>query len=171
MSKPTALELALVAAVLDPARAKAEPRRAVAIASKLVEAAQERIDAPGKFARSTRETWDKFDADKSIPEADRMSLVDAFKYARRIKGFDHYKTFNGFLAALRKEFLIAFTRAGEEVTSKRLVDDLLRLRAERKKLADRLRKKAGQTKKSKNRRRKSEPQKRNAAREKRKSNR
>jgi hypothetical protein len=46
MSKPTALELALVAAVLDPELAKAEPGRAVRIASKLISAAQKEIEHP-----------------------------------------------------------------------------------------------------------------------------
>jgi hypothetical protein len=180
-----ALELALVAAVLDPALAKAEPRQAVLIAFRLIRAAQRHIDWPykGMTQLSAYEVLAENDAKLDrIPEADRISLAQAFDSVER----EHYKTKKGFIAALQKEGLTVFTRDGEEITWKGVATELLRLQTERRKSADRLRKKkpaeriqidlpvaaekAVKRNQPKNRQRKVEPKKRNAARQRRKPN-
>jgi hypothetical protein len=167
MDKPTALELALVAAVIDPALAKTEPHKAVKIASELIRAAKYHIDWPftGAAERLTREKMAELDAEaeKWNPAVERMSLANAWKrFGQR------YKTLSGFVDALREENLIVFTD-GEAVTCERAVCELLRRQAERKHKADRERKKQAQEKRSKNRHRNSKPKKRNSARKKRKS--
>src|SRR2546429_5665133 len=111
MSKPTALELALVAAVLDPALAKAEPERAVRIASKLISTAQKLVDLPGAAERHNQSlVAEAHAAADEIPVAERMTLSDAFN--RFGKG--HYKTLDGFTAALQNEALTVFPRDGGE---------------------------------------------------------
>jgi hypothetical protein len=171
MDKPTALELALVAAVIDPALAKAEPHRAVRVASELIRAAKYHIDWPFKGAsqRLFREMMTKMDAKfDNIPEGDRISLAQAYdSFGKKL----HYKTKNGFIAALKKEELTVWSREGDEITWKGAVTELSRLQAERRKCADRLRKKAGQMNSIKNRQRNFDSKKRKSVRKKRKLNR
>src|SRR5712692_5404245 len=97
--KQNALGLALVAAVVDPALAKAKPHKAVQIASRLLAAAQKHVD------RKERENR-RFDLDferalKLFPDRERVSIADAFAKW----GTERYKTKAGFAAALRKEKL------------------------------------------------------------------
>jgi hypothetical protein len=157
IDKPSALELARLAALLDPALAKTNPLEAVRIASKLVAAAQKHIDRAPAFERFARDLKGAMaDAEYWVPEANIMSIGDAYERLDR----ERYKTLSGFVDALRAEKLTRLTLDSEEVTSERAVCELLRRKAEHKRKADRERKKAAQEKRSKNLHRNSEPQKR-----------
>jgi hypothetical protein len=98
--KPTALELALVAAAIDPVLSKQKPSKAVHLAEKLLRAAQDRIDC----------LFNEEEDEETAEEAcDRQARESLFRGAVSISEAFHkwgpangYKTEGHFAAALRK---------------------------------------------------------------------
>ena len=141
--EPNALDLAKLAAALDPILAKKEPAKAARLAQQLISAAQDYINEPYSRHRNEVDYWEQ-DAKKRrlerlFPARDCVSLLDAFE-----QWPGKYTTFNGFAKALRKERLTIRSSKRGELTSHKAVEELARIHKEREKARDNLRKlKAG----------------------------
>jgi hypothetical protein len=147
--EPNALDLAKVAAALDPQLAKQKPAEAVRIARNLISAAQDDIEEPYRRHSDEVNYWDrkKRRRKRLFLTGECVSLAEAH---RRWKG--KYKTPEGFERALRKRDLITRGSNGEELTSKKAVDELKALQKEDEKARDRRRTKVPKKNLQKNRR-------------------
>jgi len=127
--EPNALDLAKVAAALDPILSKKEPAKAVRLAQNLIAAAQACIEEPYWRHRDEVDYWEqrgkKLRREGLFPAENCVSLSDAFK---RWPG--KYTTLGGFVNALRRRDLTLRGSKHEELTSKQAVDELGRLRKE-----------------------------------------
>ena len=116
--KPTASELALVAAALDPELAKAEPRRAVQMARKLISTAQKYIGEPGAFERWGRQLLASYEKDRVAKAKKLPEMVPFNKAIRFITDQKRTKlTLHNFTKALPRMY-----RYGGETPTPRMVN-------------------------------------------------
>jgi hypothetical protein len=137
--EPTALDLARIAAAIDPILSKKEPAKAVRLAQNLIAAAQDYINEPSSRHRDEVEYWQEHARkrwrERLFPAGDCVSLSDAFKLWP-----GKYKTSDGLARALRKEHLTITDSEHRELTSKQAVEELAKIHDEKEKARDRSRK-------------------------------
>jgi len=157
---PNALELALVAAVIDPILAKTDPVKAVEIARQLISAAQAYVDRP--YHEESKKLHSDYEFDREFarlfPENEQVSVAEAFK--RWPSGYTSEKRLE---AALRKASL-SFPVVGKysnkpgmrgvpiawkEFTSERAIHELGEWKRERARQLNRESKRRASKKKSK----------------------
>ncbi|MDP9099876.1 MAG: hypothetical protein M3N48_12940, partial [Verrucomicrobiota bacterium] len=81
--KPNALELAKVAAAIDPELAKRKPAEAVRIARNLISAAQDEIEEPSRRHNDEVAYWprarEKRTRERLFPTGECITVAEAFK--------------------------------------------------------------------------------------------
>jgi hypothetical protein len=156
---PNALELALVAATVDPALAKTDPVKAVEIARQLISVAQADIDRP--YHEKSKELHSDYESEREFerlfPEKECMSVAEAFE--RWPSGYTSEKRFKAALVKAglsfpvpekysRKPRMRGVPIAWKEFTSERAVHELDEWKRKRARQLNRESKKRASTKDS-----------------------
>jgi hypothetical protein len=179
--KPNALELALVAATVDPALAKTDPVKAVEIARQLISVAQADIDRP--YHEESKELHSDYEFEREFerlfPENERVSVAEAFE--RWPSGYTSENRFEAALVKAGLSFPVpekysnkpgmrGVPIAWKEFTSERAVHELDEWKRKHARQLNRESKKRASTKKFEKIRGNWNPQKRNLQTKKKKRN-
>jgi hypothetical protein len=137
--EPNALDLAKVAAALDPRLSKEHPAKAASIAWDLISAAQDCLNKAELRYRDEVDYWERTREERErarlFPSGECVSLSAAFE-----RWAGKFKTLGGFANALRKQRLTVRGSKNEELTSRQAVDEFVRRRKQEEKARDRMRK-------------------------------